>query len=119
MKANVRIVNGSREFAEDTVIDLGQIMRSCLLERELVGRTNEPTMPRLAHDSHDVDRNVNVAAPLLLTVKETARLTQLGARTIWRYASIGLFPKPVYIGRSARWKREAVEQYVRDLTAAH
>ncbi len=52
--------------------------------------------------------------PLLLSVEQTALLTGLGARTIWRLASSGEFPKPVQIAgrRATRWKRSDVEAWV-------
>ena len=51
-------------------------------------------------------------AALLLTVKEVAHLLGLGQRTVWRLSSIGELPPPIRIGRSRRWRRQAIEEYV-------
>lgn len=53
------------------------------------------------------------ADALLLTVRQVARLTQLGTRTIWRHVAMGLFPAPVSIGPKAkRWDRRGIEAWI-------
>ena len=49
---------------------------------------------------------------ILLTVREVAHLLAIGERTVWRLSSIGELPSPVSIGRSRRWCRRTIEDYV-------
>jgi predicted DNA-binding transcriptional regulator AlpA len=44
-------------------------------------------------------------------VAEVAAATGVGERTVWRLVSSGHFPKPVYIGGSARWRVRDVENF--------
>lgn len=41
----------------------------------------------------------------LLTISETAKLLNIGTRSIWRWSRCGIAPPPVYIGRSVRYRR--------------
>lgn len=43
---------------------------------------------------------------LLLTASEAAALCGLGRSTWWRHLSSGKIPGPVRIGRSVRWRRD-------------
>ena len=52
---------------------------------------------------------------LLATVEEVSAACSLGKRTIWRLTSAGQFPRPVKIGRAARWRWEDIEAFVREL----
>lgn len=51
---------------------------------------------------------------LLITVEDTAAITGLGVRTLWRLVSAGEFPKPVRIPglRAARWRCADVREWV-------
>ncbi len=40
----------------------------------------------------------------LLTVREVARLLNVGERSVWRWSDVGLMPPPIAIGRSRRWR---------------
>lgn len=50
--------------------------------------------------------------PLLLTVDEVARLLGISVRSVWRLTSLGELPGPITLGRSKRWARRAIEEYV-------
>lgn len=52
-------------------------------------------------------------APLLLNVKEVARLLSIGERTVWAKAAAGVMPAPIRLGRSRRWRREELEEWIR------
>ena len=58
------------------------------------------------------DRERTGAESILLTVREVAHLLCLGERTVWRLSSTGELPSPICIGRSKRWCRRAIEDYV-------
>ena len=53
--------------------------------------------------------------PLLLDNEQVAVLVGLCARKIRGMVSAGEFPKPVKIGRSTRWRRSEVEEWVQTL----
>ena len=50
--------------------------------------------------------------PILLSVGDVAYLLGLGERTVWRLSSAGELPGPISVGRSKRWWRQAIEDYV-------
>jgi excisionase family DNA binding protein len=56
-----------------------------------------------------------VVQPELLTVEQTAMMTSLGVRTIWTLTAKGEFPRPVAVGKAARWKRSAVMAWIEGL----
>ena len=60
------------------------------------------------------DRHVAADPPLLLDVRETARLLGLSVRATWRLTSAGRL-RAVRIGRATRWRREDIEQFVEGL----
>lgn len=53
---------------------------------------------------------------LLLTADETLQVLGGGisSRSLWRWASQGIFPKPVHLGGRTLWKRRDVEQFIND-----
>lgn len=51
--------------------------------------------------------------PLLVNVKEVARLTGVRPVTVWARISAGRFPLPLVIGGSRRWRRRDVEAWKR------
>ncbi len=57
----------------------------------------------------------NPRPPVLINVRETARLLAVSDRTVWKMAKEGRFPKPVHIGASTRWRTADVEAFVRSL----
>lgn len=56
------------------------------------------------------------AKKLLLTVKEVAYLLSLSERTVWTRSGTGELPRPITIGRSKRWVRKEIENFLEDLT---
>jgi excisionase family DNA binding protein len=49
---------------------------------------------------------------LLLSQTELARLLDLSIRTISRMNASGKIPKPVRVGRSVRWRRKEIEEWI-------
>ncbi|RCS41247.1 DNA-binding protein [Bremerella cremea] len=49
---------------------------------------------------------------LLLSQTELARLLELSSRTISRMNASRKIPQPVRVGRSVRWRRDEVEQWI-------
>lgn len=50
--------------------------------------------------------------PLLLTVGEVSALLGVSVRSVWRLAAAGELPSPLAIGRSKRWDRRAIHDFV-------
>lgn len=48
----------------------------------------------------------------LLTVKEVAHQLKISVRSVWKFTAAGQIPKPVRIGRSARWRQDELEQFI-------
>lgn len=58
--------------------------------------------------------------PLLIDVREVARLLGISVRSVWRMTSRGDLPPPVRLGRSVRWKRASIiEEATGLLTPVH
>lgn len=55
---------------------------------------------------------------LLLTVRQVARSLGICARGVWRLVAQCKFPKPVYVGRCARWPQSEVTAYIERLKEA-
>jgi predicted DNA-binding transcriptional regulator AlpA len=53
--------------------------------------------------------------PILVDVKEVARMTFLSVRMVWRLTSSGEFPQPVRIGTATRWRFEDVKEWADNL----
>ncbi len=51
----------------------------------------------------------------LLTMPQFEVLTQLHRTRLYLFIREGTFPKPLKLGRTARWHRAAVEQWLADL----
>jgi len=49
---------------------------------------------------------------LLWTVKQVAQALGIGERTVWKFSAIGEIPAPIRIGRSKRWDRTAIEDWL-------
>ena len=49
---------------------------------------------------------------LLIDAAEVSRMLAISTRTIWRLLSAGRFPKPIRIGRSVRWKRDTLVDWI-------
>jgi len=72
------------------------------------GRSSEPSaagpgQPGAAEDER-----------LLLTVGEVADLVGLSERTVWKLGGCGELPPPIKIGRSVRWLRRSLEEFLAD-----
>jgi len=48
----------------------------------------------------------------LLTAAEAAEMAGVGKRSWWRYSSSGKAPAPVRIGRSVRWRRAELADWI-------
>ena len=62
----------------------------------------------------DTDERVEQHVPerLLLNVREVAELLSISERTVWKMASCRELPAPLRIGRSQRWSKKALEEWV-------
>ena len=49
---------------------------------------------------------------LLLNVKEVSKLIGLSERTVWKMSACGELPAPIRIGRSVRWPKGMLEQFI-------
>jgi predicted DNA-binding transcriptional regulator AlpA len=56
--------------------------------------------------------------PKLLTLHDVCRRVRLGHSKIYELIKTGDFPKPIKIGRVARWVPRRVDQWVEDQIAA-
>ena len=56
---------------------------------------------------------VSPASPsLFMTADELAALLNVSKRTIWRMKVLGTLPQAVRLGRSVRWQRSAVLEWI-------
>ncbi len=55
--------------------------------------------------------------PLLLRVAQVATLLGISERSVWKHSTTGEIPPPVRIGRSQRWSRKAIDQFIEDKMA--
>lgn len=53
----------------------------------------------------------------LLKAREVASLLGLGVRTVWRLASAGEIPRPIAVGRSARWLESELAAWIKERQA--
>ncbi|TWT67023.1 Helix-turn-helix domain protein [Posidoniimonas polymericola] len=58
-------------------------------------------------------------ACLLATPTQVAEMLQVSTRTLWRMRAAGKLPEPVRLGAAVRWRRDEIEQWVRDGCPAH
>lgn len=52
------------------------------------------------------------AADRLLRAREVAGVLGIGLRTLWRLVSCGTLPRPIYIGRCARWLQSEIDAWL-------
>ncbi|TOH58838.1 AlpA family transcriptional regulator [Vibrio parahaemolyticus] len=52
----------------------------------------------------------------LLTLKDVRVMTQLSQSSIYKFISLGQFPKPLKIGATSRWVEDEVYQYLQNLS---
>ena len=50
--------------------------------------------------------------PPLISVCAVAKMLQVTPRTVYRLADAGKIPRPLKIGKSVRWKRSELEQWI-------
>jgi excisionase family DNA binding protein len=55
---------------------------------------------------------MNVQNPMTLRPKEVAELLGIGQRSLFRYLKAGELPPPIRLGRSLRWSRQAVLEWL-------
>jgi len=51
-------------------------------------------------------------APALLSVRALAHMLDVSTRGVWRLLDAGRMPQPLKIGRSVRWRREAIQEWI-------
>ncbi|GHE05563.1 hypothetical protein GCM10008024_36910 [Allgaiera indica] len=54
----------------------------------------------------------------LMSATDVAEHFGCGISTVWRWAKIGVLPKPVKIGGSTRWRRADIEAVINGSEAA-
>ncbi len=52
--------------------------------------------------------------PDLLTILDIAALLRVDRRTIHCWATTGLLPKPIKLGRCTRWRKHEIERFLAD-----
>ncbi|HCD5199869.1 TPA: AlpA family phage regulatory protein [Vibrio parahaemolyticus] len=52
----------------------------------------------------------------LLTLRDVRDMTQLSQSSIYKFISLGEFPKPLKIGATSRWVEDEVFQYLQELS---
>jgi excisionase family DNA binding protein len=57
-------------------------------------------------------RHTTTTVPELLTVEQAAEMAGVGKRSWWRFSSSGKAPAPVRIGRSVRWRRAEIAEWI-------
>ena len=67
-----------------------------------------------AKDVPDAGERVEQRVPerLLLNVRGVSELLGISERTVWKMASCRELPAPLRIGRSQRWSKKALEEWV-------
>jgi excisionase family DNA binding protein len=62
----------------------------------------------------EVTQNIQTAAtlPLLISVESVADLLGISPRSVWRRLSSGEMIEPIKIGKSVRWRRQEVIDWV-------
>lgn len=51
--------------------------------------------------------------PITLRLKEVAKMLGIGSRSLARYIQAGEFPKPIRLGRSLRYSKQAVLDWIK------
>ena len=56
--------------------------------------------------------------PVLLPKKRVLEIVGMGSTNLYKFIAQGDFPKPVRVGRSSRWLKSEVNQWVNQMVAA-
>ena len=73
----------------------------------------ESAKPRKAEDViREVSANSFDSAPIMMTADELAETLCISKRQVWRLKAKGDIPKPVNIGRSVRWRRSDILEWI-------
>jgi excisionase family DNA binding protein len=54
----------------------------------------------------------NEDQPVTLRLKEVAKMLGIGRRSLARYIQAGAFPQPIRLGRSLRYSKQAVLEWI-------
>ena len=54
----------------------------------------------------------SLAMKQLLTVKEVSKVTGFSRSSIYQFFNQGIFPKPIKLGRSTRWRLVDVQDFL-------
>ena len=55
---------------------------------------------------------ISATAPILLSVADVARMLSVSVRYVWRLRDSGNLPAPIYLGRTVRWRKAALESWL-------
>ena len=50
----------------------------------------------------------------IMTASEVSALVRVHLRTLRRWAHEGIFPRPIRIGRTVRWRRTDIDDWIRE-----
>jgi predicted DNA-binding transcriptional regulator AlpA len=48
----------------------------------------------------------------LLKASEVAKLIHISVRTVWKWTSVGILPRPFRLGHITRWRKRDIEKYL-------
>lgn len=85
---------------------LGDILEPILTEAKT--RT-----PQTDQGGHNMTPNATHPEPELLTAAQAAHLLQIGQRSLWRKDASGQVPQAIRIGKSKRWRRRELIDWIR------
>lgn len=74
----------------------------------------KPVDRRYKREPMEVTQIIQTAAtfPLLISVESVAELLGISPRSVWRRLSSGEMIEPIKIGKSVRWRRQEVIDWV-------
>ncbi|MEZ6098161.1 MAG: helix-turn-helix domain-containing protein [Pirellulaceae bacterium] len=64
---------------------------------------------------HDKHRPI----PELINVTQLAELLNLSVRTVWRLNAQGKLPAPLRLGRSVKWRKNEIYEWLANLCPTH
>ncbi len=71
----------------------------------------------LEHSPSRGDSTAFASKPRLISDKETANIIGCSRATVWRRVSDGTLPKPIHIGKLARWVDAEIYDRIADAMA--